>query len=271
MKRFPFAIRLADRLLEDSSVQPVLVKLEPGSWQTGLAVVRADKTPQHHALFFVRLVHRGSVIRERLNARRDFRRARRGRKLRCRAPRFLNRTRPQGWLPPLLRHRVDAEAAWVSKLVKLAPVSGIVEELAKFDAQKLQSQEISGTEYQRGTLFGYEVREYSLEKFGRKCVCCGAQNAPLNIEYVVPIERNGSNCISNLALACVACNQKKGSQPIEVFLKDRPEVLDRIKRRLKTSLADAAAINATRWLLINELNDGYGYAWLRPAPHSSPV
>ena len=37
VKRFPFTIRLVDRLIEDSSVQPVLVKLDPGSRQTGLA------------------------------------------------------------------------------------------------------------------------------------------------------------------------------------------------------------------------------------------
>ena len=54
-------------------------------------------------------------------------------------------------------------------------------------------------------------------------------------------------------LSCVSCNQKKDSQPVDVFLKNRPEVLDRIKRRLKTSLAHAATVNATRWSLFNAL------------------
>lgn len=252
MKRFPFTIRLTDRLIEDSKVQPVLVKLDPGSRQTGVALVRADEKVHHHALFFINLVHRGESIRDALTARRNCRRRRRG-NLRHRAPRFLNRTKPQGWLPPSLRHRVDTATAWVAKFVKLAPVTGIVEELVKFDAQKLQNPEISGTEYQQGTLFEYEVREYLLEKFGRKCVYCGAENVPLNIDHVVPKARGGSNRISNLVLSCVNCNQKKDSQPVDVFLKNRPEVLDRIKRRLKTSLADAAVLNATRWSLFNAL------------------
>jgi len=34
-----------------------------------------------------------------------------------------------------------------------------------FDTQKLQNPEISGVEYQQGELFGYEVREYLLEKW----------------------------------------------------------------------------------------------------------
>ena len=252
VKLFPFTIRLTDRLIEDSKLQPVLVKIDPGSRQTGVALVRADEKAHHHALFFINLVHRGESIRDALTARRNCRRRRRG-NLRHRAPRFLNRTKPQGWLPPSLRHRVDTATAWVAKLVKLAPVTGIVEELVKFDAQKLQNPEISGTEYQQGTLFEYEVREYLLEKFGRKCVYCGAENVPLNIDHVVPKARGGSNRISNLVLSCVNCNQKKDSQPVEVFLKNRPEVLDRIKRRLKTPLRDAATVNATRWSLFNAL------------------
>ena len=252
VKLFPFTIRLTDRLIEDSRLQPVLVKIDPGSRQTGVALVRADEKAHHHALFFINLVHRGESIRDALTARRNCRRRRRG-NLRHRAPRFLNRTKPQGWLPPSLRHRVDTATAWVAKLVKLAPVTGIVEELVKFDAQKLQNPEISGTEYQQGTLFEYEVREYLLEKFGRKCVYCGAENVSLNIDHVVPKARGGSNRISNLVLSCVNCNQKKDSQPVEVFLKNRPEVLDRIKRRLKTPLRDAATVNATRWSLFNAL------------------
>ena len=252
VRLFPFTIRLTDRLIEDSKLQPVLVKMDPGSRQTGVALVRADEKAHHHALFFVNLVHRGESIRDALTARRNCRRRRRG-NLRHRAPRFLNRTKPQGWLPPSLRHRVDTATAWVAKLVKLAPVTGIVEELVKFDAQKLQNPEISDTEYQQGTLFEYEVREYLLEKFGRKCVYCGAENVPLNIDHVVPKARGGSNRISNLVLSCVNCNQKKDSQPVDVFLKNRPEVLDRIKRRLKTSLAHAATVNATRWSLFNAL------------------
>ena len=252
VRLFPFTIRLTDRLIEDSKLQPVLVKLDPGSRQTGVALVRADEKAHHYALFFVNLVHRGESIRDALTARRNCRRRRRG-NLRHRAPRFLNRTKPQGWLPPSLRHRVDTATAWVAKLVKLAPVTGIVEELVKFDTQKLQNPEISGIEYQQGTLFEYEVREYLLQKFGRKCVYCGAENVPLNIDHVVPKARGGSNRISNLVLSCVNCNQKKDSQPVGVFLKNRPEVLDRIKRGLKTPLRDAAAVNATRWRLFNAL------------------
>ena len=126
-------------------------------------------------------------------------------------------------------------------------------ELVKFDTQKLQNPEISGVEYQQGELFGYEVREYLLEKWGRKCVYCGQENVPLEVEHIVPIASGGSNRISNLTLACHECNQKKSDKPIEEFLSEKQELLKKILRQSKAPLKDAAAVNSTRWRLYNQL------------------
>ncbi len=40
----PFTIRLVDRLQEDSSLQPVRLKIDPGSKTTGMALVREKET-----------------------------------------------------------------------------------------------------------------------------------------------------------------------------------------------------------------------------------
>ena len=50
-------------------------------------------------------------------------------------------------------------------------------ELVKFDLQALENPEISDVEYQQGTLFGYEVRQYLLEKWKRACSYCGIRCA----------------------------------------------------------------------------------------------
>jgi hypothetical protein len=65
----------------------------------------------------------------------------------------------------------------------LAPVALSVEHV-RFDLQKMANPEISGVEYQRGELAGYEVREYLLEKWNRQCAYCGAANCPLNIDRI---------------------------------------------------------------------------------------
>jgi hypothetical protein len=40
------------------------------------------------------------------------------------------------------------------------PVTAVSSEFVRFDMQAIENPEISGVEYQQGTLAGYEVREY---------------------------------------------------------------------------------------------------------------
>ena len=249
IKHYPFTIRLKDRI--GGETQPLRVKLDPGSRHTGMALVREDKE-KLTVLNLFQLNHRGLSISENLTSRRAMRRRRRG-NLRYRAVRFHNRTKPRGWLAPSLQHRVDTVMSWVSKLQYLAPVTDLSQELVRFDMQLINNPEISGTEYQQGELQGYEVREYLLEKWGRQCAYCGAQHLPLEIEHIVPKSSGGSDRVANLTLACRACNQRKGSQPIETFLAKKPDVLQKIKAQAKRPLKDAAAVNSTRWALANQL------------------
>ncbi|CCQ59545.1 Paclitaxel/taxanoid biosynthesis susceptibility protein TS1 (Fragment) [Crocosphaera watsonii WH 0402] len=41
-------------------------------------------------------------------------------------------------------------------------------------------------------MLNYEVREYLLEKWQRKCAYCGIENVPLEIEHIVP--KSGMRC-----------------------------------------------------------------------------
>ena len=257
----PFVIRLVDREQASCALQPLRVKLDPGSRATGVALVRESETVEastgeiHRTaavLNLLELVHRGRQISEALTARRNMRRRRRS-QLRYRAPRFLNRTRPEGWLAPSLQHRVDTTMAWGQRLQRWAPVTALSSELVRFDLQALQNPEISGVEYQQGTLAGYEVREYLLEKWGRKCAYCDATGVPLQVEHIHPKARGGSNRVSNLTLACRPCNQAKDASLIQDFLAHAPARLARVQAQAKRPLKDAAAVNATRWALANAL------------------
>jgi 5-methylcytosine-specific restriction endonuclease McrA len=199
------------------------------------------------------LQHRGFQVRDALTSRRQLRRSRRNRKTRYRKPRFLNRTRPQGWLPPSLSSRVANILTWVKRLSSLCQITAVSQELVRFDTQQMQDAEISGVGYQQGTLAGYEIREFLLSKWNRTCAYCGAKDTPLEIEHINPRSKGGSNRVSNLCLACVPCNQKKGSKDIKDFLKGKPDLLKRILSQAKKSLADTAAVNATRWKLYEDL------------------
>jgi hypothetical protein len=117
----------------------------------------------------------------------------------------------------------------------------------------MEDPEINGVEYQQGTLEGYEVREYLLEKWHRECAYCGKGDMPLQVEHIRPKGRGGTDRVSNLTLACGPCNQRKGNRPIEEFLEGKPDLLAKIRRQAKASLKDATAVNATRWALFERL------------------
>ncbi|MDX2076901.1 MAG: RNA-guided endonuclease IscB [bacterium] len=239
-RRHPFTIILKDR--EGGDTQPVQVKLDPGSQTTGIAIVAEFKRGLC-CVWAGELTHRGQQIRDGLLSRRQLRRGRRTRKLRYRQARFDNRKRSNGRIAPSLMSRVHNIQTWIMRLTKYIPVTHLAMELVKFDIQAMVNPEISGVEYQQGELWGYEVREYLLEKFGRKCVYCAVKNVPLEIEHIIPKSRGGSNRVSNLTLACQSCNQKKGNQTADEF--GHPNV----QKLAKASLKDASVVNSTRWKL----------------------
>ena len=256
----PFVIRLKDRTIEDSAVDGVQVGIDPGSRHTGISLFGFGTSTgdARRGLFSVQLDHRGSQISKNLTGRAALRRGRRSRNLRYRAARFLNRTKPNGWLAPSLWHRVEGVMSWVGKLRRWFPVVGLHMELVRFDMQQMENPEISGIEYQQGTLAGCEVREYLLAKWGRKCAYCdasgvGPAGVPLNIDHIHSRARGGSNRVTNLTLACIPCNRAKGAQDVASFLADAPDRLNGFLALAKRPLKDAAVVNGTRWALWREL------------------
>ncbi|WP_395963895.1 RNA-guided endonuclease IscB [Actinomadura sp. 6N118] len=254
VRHTPFVIRLKDRAAGASQVDGVEVGIDPGSKHTGIAVFTAQGG-QRRGRYSIQLNHRGALIGKKMQQRAAYRRGRRSRNLRYRAPRFDNRARPQGWLAPSLKHRVDTTVSWVDRLARWAPVRVVHVERVAFDTHLLSAgKPLEGAEYQHGTLAGFEAREYLLAKWGRSCVYCNVENVPLNIDHIHPRSRGGSDRVSNLTLACVPCNQTKSNRPVAEFLAAKPKVLARVLAQAKTPLRDAAAVNATRWALWRALD-----------------
>ncbi|HEX9131911.1 MAG TPA: RNA-guided endonuclease IscB [Ktedonobacteraceae bacterium] len=247
---YPFVIRLKDRQLEESVVQPLVLKIDPGSKTSGMAVARVEATPQgevHQAVHLAEVRHRGEEVHETMGKRARARRRRRSAHLRYRPQRFENRTRPKGWLPPSLRSRIDNVLNWAQRYRRWTPLARLEVERVKFDPHLMQNPEIAGIEYQRGELVGWELRAYLLEKFQHRCAYCHQGDAPFEIDHQVPRSRGGSHRASNLVLSCHDCNVAKGNQTAAEF--GHPQV----EAQAKTPLKDAAAVNATRYALVRAL------------------
>ncbi len=250
-----FGIRLLDRTRAQSEVQDPGLRIDPGSITTGIAVTNDDDDEQRTVLAAVEIKHRAGIIKATMTQRRQHRRNRRGR-LRYRATRFNNRKRKPGTLPPSVDSlRVDTMRV-VKTLLKMYPVASISIEYNKFDPRLMQNPDIKGVEYQHGTLFGWHIRAYVLERDQGRCVYCKRSNVKLELGHVRP-RAVGSDRVDNLVACCRDCNIAKDNQHIEQLLKDQPKLLTSILERLQSSdlahAAHAAHVNAALPAIVRDL------------------
>jgi 5-methylcytosine-specific restriction endonuclease McrA len=240
----PFTIQL--QFETTSYTQSVTVGVDTGSKTVGIAAI------SNREVLLQAEVHLRTDISEKMTRRLAYRRARRSRKTRYRSPRYANRTHKAGWLPPSLSSKREATLRVVLLLASLLPVRRVNVEIASFDMQKMRNPEITGVAYQQGTLFGYQVREYLLEKWERTCAYCGAQGIALQVEHIVPKGRGGSDSITNLTLACEPCNMRKGNRTAAEF--GYPE----IQAHARAPLRDAAHVSAQKTTLLAQLQEQFG-------------
>ena len=157
-----FYLQLTER--EDGDTQPVAVGIDPGSMREAYTVMSAKRTfvnIQTHAAD-------GKGIKKAMEARRNARRARRGRNTPCRQPRFSNRQR-KGWLPPSTRARWQRKWNMVIFLRRLYPITHVAIEDVSVETKKGDKRYNSGFSpvqtgknwlYERLTEAGYEVAKY---------------------------------------------------------------------------------------------------------------
>jgi hypothetical protein len=157
VKKTPFTIQLTYDSTE--FVQKIDLGIDTGSKRVGISA-----TTEKDVLLELDVELRKDIVNL-LSTRRQYRRARRSRKLRYRKPRFLNRvkSKKKGWLAPSIRHKINSHHKLVNLVFNLLPIDKITVETASFDIQKLKKTEIEGKEYQEGEQLGFwNVREYVL-------------------------------------------------------------------------------------------------------------
>jgi 5-methylcytosine-specific restriction endonuclease McrA len=247
VQRCPFTIQL--NYATGETTQLIKLGVDPGYMNIGFSA-----TTDTLEVISDTLTLRKDVSTK-LADRRRYRRARRGR-LGHLPPRFNNRTRLEGWLPPCIQHKHDSHIRLVETLATLLPISYKRVEVENFDTHKMQQPEITGVEYQQGELQGYEVKEYLLDKWGRKCAYCGKTNVPLEVEHIVPKSRGGTDRVSNLTLSCRKCNLKKGNQTAEEF------GYPHIQYQATQPLNAPACLNNIRWKLVEQLGAEHTYGYV---------
>ena len=252
----PFTIQL-DYEPDTHIIQPMTLGVDSGAIHSGYSVANEQRE------FYSSEVIARDNISYRISDRRMYRQNRRYRKTRYRKPRFNNRkNKKKGWLPPSLEQKVAVQLNEIDHLHRHFPIETIIVEVAEFNIQKIKNPDISGKDYQQGTLQGYNIRNYLLEKHGRKCFYCDKEVSNFEVEHMLPKAKGGSNRIDNLTLSCHSCNQKKGTLTAEEFIKQTLPA-EKVAKKLKQLSKEKrlfkymAHMNATRWALYDAINDKY--------------
>ena len=252
----PFTIQL-DYEPDTHIIQPMTLGVDSGAIHSGYSVAN-----EHREYYNAEVIARNDISK-RLSDRHMYRQNRRSRKTRHRKPRFNNRkNKKKGWLPPSLEQKVAVQVNEIGHLHRYFPIETIIVEVAEFDIQKIKNPDIAGIEYQQGTLQGYNIRNYLLEKHNRKCFYCGNSVSKFEVEHMIPKTKGGSNRIDNLTLSCHDCNQKKDTLTAEEFIRQTlpaKKATAKLKQlpNEKHLFKYMAHMNATRWALYDTIDEKY--------------
>ena len=244
-KIYPFTIRLRDNsCVKDDKTYTV--KIDPGSKHTGIAIVDNNNS----VVMLAEIEHRGHIIKRNMDSRRTVRRHRRNRKTRYREARFLNRTRPEGWLAPSVKSRADNVINFIKKYKKLLNITKVMIENVSFDTTQMSSDtKLIGTAYQQGPLYQNQLRSFIFSRSNGKCVYCGAKAE--EIDHIVPRANGGTNSVHNLVASCRTCNQMKSNKTLKEFGKLMGK--DFSKLEPKKLPKDAAIVQSSRNYMVREI------------------
>jgi len=216
----PFTIQLTYATGE--AKQEVVVGVDEGAKHIGIAIVSQGKVLAKGEIELRQNVH------SLLTARAQYRRSRRFRKTRYRKARFLNRRKPEGWLPPSIQAKLDANFAWIDKFCSLVPNPKLRIEVGKFDTAKMINPEIQGVDYQQGQTYGYyDVRYFVFARDEYTCQVCKKKGKILHTHHIVYRSEGGTDRADNLITVCTDCHTSKNHKPGGIFwkwMKERKKV-----------------------------------------------
>lgn len=220
----------------ENNTQEVIVGLDTGAVNVGCSAVSGSK------ILYASETKLRTDISKKMERRAKYRRARRN-GLRYRQARFNNRTRPEGWLSPSIKSKVESTIKIVNDLSKILPINKVIIEIAKFDTQKLRNPDIIGVDYQKGVTEGYDnVRAYVFERDKHTCQICKKQKGILQTHHIKQKKDGGSDRPDNMVTVHNQCHddfhkgliQHKFAKPKEYKMETQTTIIkDFIVNELK--------------------------------------
>lgn len=216
----PFTIQLCYATGE--AKQAITIGVDEGARYVGIAIVSQSKVLAKGEVELRQDVHSLLLTRS------QYRRNRRNRKTRYRKARFLNRKKPEGWLPPSIRAKLEANFVWVDRFCSLVPDPKLRIEVGKFDVARMINPEIGGVDYQHGQTYGYhDVRYFVFARDEYTCQVCKKKNKVLHTHHIIYRSEGGTDRADNLITVCTDCHTSKAHKPGGIlygWMKERKKV-----------------------------------------------
>jgi len=202
----PFTIQL-QRIIENP-VGSFTVGIDDGAKYVGIAVVN-EHTQE---VAFEATIQLRQDVSKKIQQRSSYRRTRRGRKVRHRKARFLNRKQVQP--QPSIRQRKESIVRVVEDLKKALNITEAVIEQGQFDVSSLQAgRQLFGVEFQQSEYEGRNFRAKVLWRDKYTCQRCGAKVSPvsgvsLHAHHIKARADGGTNTPKNGITLCEKCHGK---------------------------------------------------------------
>ena len=242
--RKPFTIQLLWNC--EHNIQPIKLGIDAGYKNVGISAVSNKKE-----LFSAEVILRTDIPKK-LQNKSMYRRTRRGR-IWHRKPRFLNKSKPKGWLAPSIQHKRDSHIRLVEKIKKLLPISEVIVEVASFDIQKINNPDIMGVEYQQGEQMGFwNVREYVLHRDNHTCQHCrGKKKDPiLQTHHINGKAEGATDRPEELLTVCKTCHD------------EHHKGVDIIPKRKIKNFKPESFMTMVRWKIVNALECKHTYGYI---------
>ena len=255
LKKCPFTIKLLNETT--SYTQSITLGVDTGSSHIGTSAVTNDGKVLYMSDVIVR-----NDIKDKMDARRKYRRNRRNRKTRYRKARWLNRKNSikKDRFSPTMRSKLDSHMKEIEFIKSILPISRLVMETATLDPHLLKNPSLHNPiykkwGYQQGGNYGFEnTKAKVLNRDVYTCQHCKGRrkDSRLEVHHIIYRSKGGSDEEDNLITLCHTCH--KGAHIGIVKLK--------LTGKRKGQLKHATQMNSIRIQLLKLYSDAietFGY------------
>jgi 5-methylcytosine-specific restriction endonuclease McrA len=204
IKRVPFVIKL--KFGSTGYLQPITAGEDTGSKYIGCAAIANGQ------VVYQSQIELRNDVSSKLNQRKMYRRTKRSRKTRYRAPRFNNRGK-KGKIEPSVKSKIDSHIRERNFVQSILPVTDWRAELSSFDIHKISNPQVSsfnGWTYQQGAQKDfYNLKAYILHRDEYTCQHCSKnKSVKLHVHHIQFRSEGGTDTPDNLITLCETCHDK---------------------------------------------------------------